>query len=139
MVKTITNTILALAIIAFVAILLQTFQAKVALSGVDTSSEYNARTYTSAGTSSLKSIGGTLGNIVVSSTSPVSTSGVYMAFYDVSATTTATTSMTAKMTFGGRGGVTPPAGTYEFDVAFGNGIYVWVDPSFAGSYTITYR
>lgn len=103
--------------------------------------EYTARQMTSTmvGTTTLKSMAGTIGTIVVSSTSPVTTSGPVIVFYDTATTTVATTSLTAKMSFGARNATTPPAGDYTFDVAFGLGIFVWVDPSFNGSYTITYR
>lgn len=103
--------------------------------------EYQAITITSAdvGTSSIKSLAGSVGSIVVASTSAVSTAGPYLALYQTGSTTIATTSMTPLIEFGGKGGTTPPAGTYTFDVGFGGGIYLWVDPSFTGSYTITYR
>lgn len=91
------------------------------------------------GTSSVKSLSGEVGSIVVSSTSPVTTAGPVIAFYDTASTTIATTSMTAVFSLGAEGAVTPPAGTYTFDVAFGKGIYMWVDPSFNGAYTVTYR
>lgn len=102
---------------------------------------YNARQIvsTNVGTTSIKSISGEIGSIVISSTSPVATVGTMMAFYDTASTTQATSTMTAVFTLGAKGAVTPPAGTYTFDVAFGKGIQVWVDPSFNGSYTITYR
>lgn len=91
------------------------------------------------GTTSVKLISGEVGSIVVSSTSPVTTTGPVISFYDSASTTIATTSMTAVFSFGAEGSVTPPAGTYTFDVAFGKGIYMWVDPSYNGSYTVTYR
>lgn len=103
--------------------------------------EYYGTQITSSdvGTSSLKYSAGTIGSVVVSSTSPVTTAGPVIAFYDSSSTTIATTSMTAKFEVGAEGAVTPSMGTYQFDVIFANGIYVWVDPSFNGSYTVTYR
>lgn len=102
---------------------------------------YNARqvTASSVGTSSVSSQYAIVGSVVVSSTSPVTSAGPYIAFYDTASTTIATTSMTAKFSVGAEGSVTPPAGTYTFDVEFGQGIYMWVDPSFNGSYTLTYR
>jgi hypothetical protein len=102
---------------------------------------YNAKQVLLAnvGTSSIKSLSGEIGSIVISSTSPVATHGPMIAFYDTASTTIATTSMTAVFSFGANGAVTPPAGTYTFDVAFGKGIYMWVNPSYNGAYTITYR
>lgn len=94
---------------------------------------------TTVGTSSIKSMYGSIGSIVISSTSPVATVGPMLAVYDTASTTIATTSMTAALKFGSVGGVTPPAGTYQFDVQFNNGMYLWVNPSFNGVYTITYR
>lgn len=93
----------------------------------------------SVGTSSIKSISGEVGSIVVSSTSPVTTTGPVIAFYDTASTTIATTSMTAIFSLGAKGAVTPPAGTYTFDVSFGKGVYMWVDPTYNGAYTVTYR
>lgn len=112
-----------------------------ARSGVDYGSEYQATLINASdvGTSSIKSVAGTIGSIIVASTSPVATNGPMLAIYQTASTTVATTTMTPLLTFGAVGAVTPPAGTYEFDVAFGGGIYLWVNPSFNGSYTITYR
>lgn len=91
------------------------------------------------GTTSLRAIGGSLGSVIVSSSSPVSTVGPYMVFYDTASTTQATTTMTPIAVMGSRGGTTPPAGTYTFDIATAKGLQVWVDPAFAGTYVVTYR
>jgi len=117
------------------------YQTNDALSGVPQGSEYNSTIINSSdvGTSTIKNFAGTLGSVVITATSATSVAGPYIAFYDNAPTTTATTSLTAKIQFGTKGGTTPPAGTYEFDVAFGNGIYIWVDPAFTGNYTVTYR
>jgi len=132
------------ALIALVAILLigaLTWQAQNTEASVPVGHGYQARqiTRTNVGTSSISSQYAIVGSLVVSSTTPVSGSGAYIAFYDTASTTVATTSMTAIFSFGSNGGVTPPAGTYTFDVEFGKGVYMWVNPSFNGSYTITYR
>lgn len=138
------NYILGFATLAVLALVVAylTYQNFTALAGTDQGSEYTATLVNASdvGTSSIKSTAGTLGSIVIASTSPTgSTVGPYIVFYDTASTTIATTSMTAKVSFGGAGATTPPAGTYEFDVAFGAGIYAWVNPSFNGSYTVTYR
>lgn len=133
--------IIAVVVFAILAVGIITWQAQQTDASVQIGHGYNARQITSAnvGTSSVSSIFSLVGSVVVSSTSPVTTVGPVIAFYDTASTTVATSSMTAKYTFGSRGGVTPPAGTYTFDVEFGQGVYMWVDPTFNGSYTITYR
>lgn len=130
------STMIALSIIAILSFFVINAEA-----GVPYGNEYQATlvNVSDVGTSSVKSMAGTIGNIVVASTSGASTAGPYIAFYDTASTTIATTSMTAKLEFGAEGATTPPAGDYTFDVAFGQGIYMWVDPSFNGSYTVTYR
>lgn len=138
------NYILGFAILGVLASIVAylSYQNFPAFGGVPQGSEYNATLINSSdvGTSSIKSMNGVLGSIVVASTSPVGSGvGPYLAFYDTASTTVSTSSLTAKVSFGGAGATTPPAGTYEFDVAFGSGIYLWVNPSFNGSYTVTYR
>lgn len=137
----ITQGIVGALAFAILSVIVLTWQSQNSDASTNWGSEYNATTTTSidVGTSTLSTMAGTIGSIVVSSTSPVSAVGPYIAFYDTSSTSIATTSMVAKFSFGSRGGVTPPAGDYVFDVAFGQGIYMWIDPSFNGSYTITYR
>jgi len=140
MTHTIKN-ILAIAFFLALAVGMLTWQAQRTDASVQIGHGYQARQLTSSnvGTSSVSSIYAIVGSVVVSSTSPVTTAGPVIAFYDTASTTIATTSMTAKFSMGSEGGVTPPAGTYTFDVEFGNGIYIWVDPSFNGSYTLTHR
>lgn len=135
--KNIGAILFALAVIALIAAL----QIGTTEASTFPGTSYQAKNVLAAsiGTSSVRSTFGEVGSIVVSSTSPISSSGPMLAFYDTASTTIATTSMTAVFTFGAKGAVTPPAGTYTFDVGFGKGIYMWVNPSFNGTYTVTYR
>lgn len=110
-------------------------------SGVDYGNEYQATLIDSSdvGTSSIKSLAGSVGSIIIASTSPVATNGPMLALYQTASTTVSTSTMTPTISFGAVGAVTPPAGEYAFDVGFSGGIYLWVNPAFNGSYTITYR
>jgi len=139
-IKNISAVTLAIAVL-MVGALFVSYHIYQAQASVIVGNEYWAEAYTSAdvGTSSLKKLYGSIGSVVISSTSPVAVVGPMLAFYDTASTTVATSSLTAKFTFGGEGAVTPPAGTYTFDAAFANGIMVWVNPAFNGNYTITYR
>jgi hypothetical protein len=138
--KTLTLSIIAIALLA-IAGLYVAFQSQFALGSVAVSNEYNGVVYDSTriGTSTIGRRGTTLGTIIVSSTSPVTTAGPVMAFYDTSSTTRPTTTMTAFAVMGSLGGVTPPANDYTFDVMASSGIMVWVDPTFKGIYNVTYR
>lgn len=138
--KTLTISIIAVLLLAIAGVYIA-FQSGNALGSVAVSSEYNGVVYnsTKVGTSTLGRRGATIGTITVSSTSPVTTSGPVMAFYDTSSTTRPTTTMTAFLQMGSLGGVTPPANDYTFDVMASSGIMVWVDPAFNGVYNITYR
>lgn len=135
------KNIVGIAVIALLLAVGFALQTQQTSASVAIGNGYNARQVTSStvGTSSVSSQFAIVGSVVVSSTSPVTTAGPYIAFYDTASTTIATTSMTAKFSVGSKGGTTPPAGTYTYDVEFGQGIYMWVDPSFNGSYTVTYR
>lgn len=141
MTKTITTSIIGMLLFVGIVFLILTWRSDNSLAGVDMGSEYNTVLVTSAdrGTTTIKSLQGSLGSIIISSTTPVATGGPVIAFYDTATTTVATTSLTSLIDFGSEGGVTPTAGTYTFDVAFPTGIFMWVDPSFNGNYTITYR
>lgn len=130
--------------IIFVAIAIAyiMFQSRETLGSVAVSNEYNSVVYTSVqrGTSTVNSRKATtLGNILISSTSPSSTSGPVIAFYDTSSTTRSTTTMTAFAQMGAIGSAVIPAGEYTFDVMASSGLQIWVDPAFTGVYTITYR
>lgn len=76
---------------------------------------------------------GTLGSIVVASTSP-STAGLpSLRCFDSSVSTTTASSTLAVM------GDQAAAGTYTFDVDFRAGLICEATPSFKGAYTITWR
>lgn len=137
---TLAVSILAIAILTLAVVLVfkPIYQS---LGSVSETSEYRGKVVdaTNVGTSTLGLFPTTLGSVIISSTSPVATAGPAIAFYDTSSTTKATTSMTAFASLGTEGGVTPTVGTYTFDVHASSGLQVWIDPSFNGNYTITYR
>lgn len=133
------KNLVAIGVFALLALGILTWQAQNTQASVPVGGEYTATSTLRTGTSTLSSSYGTIGSIIVASTSAVSASGPYIAFYDTATTTVATTSLVAKFSFGTNGGGTPPAGTYTFDVAFGQGIQMWVNPAYNGAYTITYR
>lgn len=105
---------------------------------VTVGNEYNATLITSAHASGtaktiLKPITGTLGSVIISSSSPTTTYPL-MTIYD--ATSTMATSTARKIAqFGG----TPSTGTYTFDATVFYGLAVEVPVGFNGAYTITWR
>ena len=107
----------------------------IAFGSVQVGGEYNATHLTSAdvGTSSVKSIAGTLGSIVVSS----STNAGVINIYQISSSTspTATSSNTLLFSFAANA----DEGTYTYDVAFGGGLLIDVLPTFNGNYVMTWR
>jgi hypothetical protein len=111
-------------------------QSQVAVGSVTQGNEYNATTTTSAdvGTSSVKSMAGSISSIIIASTSPTTVDPIRI--FDTASTTLATSSLTAILEI-------PTAGTtgtsYVYDVAFGKGILIDIPLDFNGHYTITYR
>lgn len=110
------------------------YYAQVALGSVESGSEYNANNITSTdvGSSSVKTIAGTLGSIVVSSSS-VSVVNIYQ----VSSSTAPTATSSNTLLFSFPAGV--DEGTYTYDVGFGGGLLIDVLPGFNGNYVMTYR
>ena len=110
------------------------FEARKAESSVTWGNDYYSfvASSTKTGTSTLRSLSGSLGSVVISSSSvPVG----FVRFYDVGATTAATTTLREIAN------IAPGAdeGTYVFDIAVGRGLLVEVPVAFSGNYTITYR
>lgn len=109
-----------------------TFNTDKAGASVVDSGTYRFKNITSTNASStagvsVKSKGGTLGSIVVASSSPA---GVFRV-YDGIATSTGT--LVASFP------VSAVAGTYTFDVSVDTGIVLDVPTTFNGNYTVTYR
>lgn len=111
------------------------FSQNIAFGSVIAGSEYNATHLTSddVGSSTVKSIAGTLGSIVVSS----STNAGTISLYRVSSSTapTATSSNTLMFTFA----ADAAEGTYTYDVGFGGGLLIDITPGFNGNYVMTWR
>jgi len=105
------------------------------MGSVEVGGEYNANQLTSddIGSSTVKSMTGAIGQIVVASSSPAGAVNLY----SISSSTapTATSSNTLLFSF--------PAnvdeGTYTFDVTFGGGLLIDVQPGFVGNYVMTWR
>lgn len=83
------------------------------------------------GTTSVKSISGSLGSIVLTDNA---TNG-FIRVYDSSATTSATTTLTLIAEVD----AAAVENTYVFDVAVGKGVFVDVPTGFDGTFTLTYR
>jgi hypothetical protein len=108
------------------------------IGSVERASEYQSLTLTSSNASAtayitLKAGQGTLGSVVISSSSPVTTLPPVRIYDSNTGTTTATTT---PISFG-RSNQTH--GTYTYDTNFFDGLIVEVTPGFSGVYTITYR
>lgn len=101
------------------------------LKGVAVGGEYALTQVTSAdiGTSSIKSISGTLGSIVIASTTETGS----ISFYATSSSATSS----ANLVFTLPAGVS--IGQYDFDVGFGGGILAEVGAGFNGNYMVTFR
>lgn len=107
--------------------------------GVDWGNEYNARLLSSTNASGtaltvLKTGYGSVGSVVVSSSSPALLTYPSLVIYD--ATSTMSTSTARRI---GQFGSASANGTYTFDAVVTYGVAVEVPVGFAGAYTITYR
>lgn len=91
-------------------------------------------------TTSLSFTGGSLGSVIIVATSTAAgVQGPVVAFYDTASTTQATSTMRQIAVIGAAGAQTPPHGTYTFDIATTKGLQMWVNPTFTGTYVVTYR
>lgn len=130
------QTTLSLALVAVVAVLFSYFNAQLALGSTVVGNDYQLVQLTSAdiGSSTVKTLSGSLGSIVVASTSP---SGALNIYYVSSSTApTATSSNTLLFSFPAG---TTDEGTYQYDVEFNGGLLIDVLPGFNGNYVMTYR
>lgn len=110
------------------------FQQNIAVGSVSQGSEYSAvGVISTTGTTSPKTIAGTLGSVVVSKTG---TAGEII-FYHASttATSTATSTATRLFTFDG----TADEGTYTFDIGFGQGGLLIEENAYDGEAVVTWR
>lgn len=131
--NTLLKTTIALATLLIGLVLGSYYSAQVAQGSVIAGSEYNATHVTAVGTSSIKSIAGTLGSIVVSS----STNAGVINLYRVSSSTSPTATSSNTLMFSFAAGA--DEGTYTYDVGFGGGLLIDVLPGFNGNYVMTWR
>lgn len=108
-------------------------QPQTTLGSVITGGEYNATILNTTGTSSVRTLFGSVGSVVI--TESASAGAQPIRIYDAKATTTATSSLTAIIEIYGDA----TEGTYQFDVAVGNGVLVDVPTDFDGSAVLTTR
>lgn len=107
------------------------FPTNLALGSVEFGSEYSFTHVTSSdvGSSSVKTLAGTIGSVVISSTTPTGT----LSFYATS--TTATSSADLLFTIDPN----TDEGTYTYDVGFAPKLIIDVGAGFNGNYVITWR
>lgn len=107
----------------------------IAVGSVEIGGEYNPVQLTSAdvGSSTVKSMAGTLGSLVVASSSDAGS----IHLYRISSSTdpTATSSNTLLFSFP----ASVDEGTYTFDVGFAGGLLIDIEPTFNGNYVMTWR
>jgi len=133
--KVVSHISLALAALTLLAgMVFVSYQAQFAQGSVFPSAEYNSVVITAAdiGTTSLKTITGSIGSVVVTE---ASADVAPLRFYAVTATTAATSTLTsiAEVDTGA------VENTYQFDAISNAGILIDVPVGFTGNYTITYR
>lgn len=124
---------LPVAIIALAAALVVSvfmFNAVPVESSVITGGEYQSSQVSAAGTSTLKTYPGSIGSVVLTSTSGA---GGAISFY--ATTSQATSSADLIFSFD----ATASENTYVYDVAFGKGLLIEANPSFDGDAVITFR
>lgn len=131
--KTLALSIFTLAVTLIAAMFVYTTY--LANASVITGGEYTATVLTSAdvGTSTVRSLHGSIGSLVISSSSPAV--GQPIRLFNTSSTTVATSTLTALVE------IYPQTdeGTYQFDVAFGAGILIDVPTGFNGHAVLTSR
>lgn len=112
------------------------FSSNIANGSVSEGNDYNAVQLTSAdtGTSTVKSMSGSIGSIVVASTSA---SGA-VNLYAISSSTDPTATSSNTLIFSFPGGTTDE-GTYQYDVSFVSGLLIDVESTFSGDYVLTWR
>lgn len=138
MTNIIKNTLAVALVAVLIGIVGYFVSVHIALGSVEVASEYNGYLVTSANATGtaltvLKTQGGTLGSVVISSTSPTTTYPL-ITLYD--ATSTMATSSARKI---GQFSGTPANGTYTYDAAVFYGVAIEVPVGFNGAYTVTWR
>jgi hypothetical protein len=123
-----------IALVASLNLFVQTLGPQQSLGSIETGSEYLSTVITSAdvGTTSVKSVFGAVGSVVVTD---VSTDVGTLKFFDTASSTIATTSLTAFIEVD----TAAVENTYTFDVSANSGIYLEVPTGFDGNLTVTYR
>lgn len=105
-----------------------------AMGSVISGGEYNAvQVLSTTGTTTPKSISGSIGSVVVSKTGTAGEINFYQA--STTATSTATTTATLIFSFDGLA----DEGTYTYDVAFGTGGLLVEEKGYDGEAVVTYR
>lgn len=127
---------LSLAIVSLAAALIASvflYTTNVATGSVITGGEYNAIQLTSSetGTTSVKTLPGSIGSVVISNSSTAAN----ISFY--ASTTGVTATSSGDLLFSVDAAATE--GTYQYDVAFASQLIVDVDSAFDGNIVVTYR
>lgn len=107
-------SIIVLAIALLISVFM--FNTKDAIGSVISGGEYRAVAITTTGTSTAKTLFGSIGSVVI--TNGGSTGSIH--FYDTSSTTIATSSATEIFSVDGAA----VENTYQYDVAFGSGLLI---------------
>lgn len=109
------------------------YTSQLAVGSVITGGEYQISQVVDAtsGTSTLRTMYGSVGSIVVENASAASR----FVLYDTASTTIATSSATVLLNFDPTAG----EGTYQYDVRYNNGLMLEVGAAFDGDIVITYR
>lgn len=124
------------AIVLVLVILLFTGNAGVRVGSVSEGSAYNSTSTLSTWSSTqrqLKTYGGVLGSVIISSSTPSLPTTATMRFMNATSTTDVSSTTIANF------GYQTSAGTYTFDAAFSRGLIVETGAGFDGSYVITSR
>jgi hypothetical protein len=113
-------------------------EVKLAQGSTFVGSEYLARQFTSSsvGTTSLKTMGGSVGSLVVTMASTTSSAGDIILYDTAGSATTTSATTTQLFSFNGDN---VAMGTYQYDVFFTRGLLVEVRTNFAGDVVLTYR
>lgn len=129
--KTLAASIFTLAITLMAAMFVYTTY--LASASVITGGEYQAQSVVDAtsGTSTIRTMGGSVGSIIVENSSAAAS----LVLYDTASTTIATTSATVLLDFD----VAASEGTYQYDIRYNNGLLLDVGGAFDGDIVITYR
>lgn len=101
-----------------------------AVGSVITGGEYNATQITAAGTTTARTLFGSIGSIVMTSSSAA---GGVVSFYATTSQATSTNDLIFSFD------ATAIEGTYQYDVAFGGGLLIDANTAFDGDLVVTHR